>query len=115
MIVGFDEPIIYEPIYEKNQPKIWTNLSEWWLFVSTCFVDLHVFYFIKLGWEVQKIHATVRMLEVMMCFLQNGLGSKKRPVPWKLLLMAPRNLARKPVEVGNLSHYWQGFSTLPGG
>ena len=32
-----------------------------------------------------------------------------------ILLMATRNPARKPVDVGSLSHYLQGFSTIPGG
>ena len=32
-----------------------------------------------------------------------------------ILLMATRNPARKPVEVGSLSIYLQGFSTIPGG
>ena len=32
-----------------------------------------------------------------------------------ILLMVTRNPARKPVEVGSLSHYWQRFSTIPGG
>ena len=32
-----------------------------------------------------------------------------------ILLMATRNPARKPVEDASLSHYLQGFSTIPGG
>ena len=32
-----------------------------------------------------------------------------------ILLMATRNPARKPVDVGSLSHYLEGFSTIPGG
>ena len=31
------------------------------------------------------------------------------------LLMATRNPVNSPVEVGSLSHYLQGFSTMPGG
>ena len=34
---------------------------------------------------------------------------------FEILLMATRNPARKPVEVGSLSHDLQGFSTIPGG